>query len=179
MQSSGKSMEKYPGRWAKISQEVFQGTRTYAQCRNRYTSSLDPKIKHGEWTLEEDEKLKQGVAKYPGQWVKISQEVFQGSRTLKQCETRFNLKIDPKIKQGEWTSEEDEKLKQGVVKYSGQWVKISQEFFQGTRTNFQCHERYNNKLDPKVKRGVWTSTEDEKLKQGVRQFPQTMDQNLS
>lgn len=67
-----------------------------------------------------------------------------------------------------WSAEEDKRLRYIVACLSdkrgkeGQWDKISQ--FIGTRTAKECRARWFQCLHPNLRRGKWTSEEDEKLK---------------
>ena len=78
--------------------------RTPAACAQRYRSSLDPAIKKGDWTLSEDERLKEAVTIYGGQWSKIS-SLMKG-RTGPQCRERYMRRTAlAGTKAGKWTDE--------------------------------------------------------------------------
>jgi hypothetical protein len=54
---------------------------------------------------------------------------------------------------------EDEILQELVCKYGQQWDKISKEM--NNRTKRQCRERYIGYLSPDLKSTIWTTEEDE------------------
>jgi len=62
-----------PSNWSIIA----EGTpgRTGKQCRERYHNHLQPNIKKGEWSEEEDRKIIYLQAKYGNQWAKITKEL--------------------------------------------------------------------------------------------------------
>lgn len=60
-----------------------------------------------------------------------------------------------------WTKDEDQILIKLVQQYGKSWSNISKQLYNGTgnrffRTAKQCRERYNNHLDPNIKKGYWT-----------------------
>lgn len=60
-----------------------------------------------------------------------------------------------RISKGQWTSEEDEKLRAIVLQHSGRnWKRIA-EFFPN-RTDVQCLHRWQKVLNPEVVKGPWT-----------------------
>lgn len=75
---------------------------------------------------------------------------------------------------GKWTTEEDEILRNAVMKHGGRnWKKIS-EYLDG-RTDVQCLHRWQKVLRPGLVKGPWTSEEDESVvelveKHGVKSW---------
>jgi hypothetical protein len=62
--------------------------RTRAQCAQRWSRGLDPRIHKGEWSLEEDQKLLSLVAFHGGQgWTYVSREM--GNRSDVQCRYHY------------------------------------------------------------------------------------------
>lgn len=102
------------------------------------------------------------------EWKQISRHV--GGRSPIQCLHRWTKKLKPGLVQGSWTSEEDEKLR-AWVKENGAagWGECSKEAIPG-RSGKQCRERWMNALCPKLKKGGWTSAEDELIFQLYRQL---------
>ncbi|KAF9160369.1 Pre-mRNA-splicing factor cef1 [Actinomortierella ambigua] len=66
------------------------------------------------------------------------------------------------IKGGVWKNTEDEILKAAVSKYGkNQWARISSLLVR--KTAAQCKARWNEWLDPSIKKTEWSKEEDEKL----------------
>lgn len=123
-------------KWAKIAACV--PGRSNKKCRKRWFHSLDPSLRKGAWTEEEDQKLREGVMKYPNQWSKIA-DMLEG-RTDDQCAKRWRESLDPSIDRSEWTSDEDERLLALYQDYGSQWQKIAQHF-EG-RPGLHCRNRW-------------------------------------
>ena len=68
----------------------------------------------------------------------------------------------PVVKGGVWTNIEDEILKAAVSKYGlNQWARVSSLL--ARKTPKQCKARWNEWLDPSIKKIEWSKEEDEKL----------------
>ncbi|CAI4210870.1 unnamed protein product [Parascedosporium putredinis] len=68
----------------------------------------------------------------------------------------------PVVKGGVWTNIEDEILKASVSKYGlNQWARVSSLL--ARKTPKQCKARWNEWLDPSIKKIEWSREEDEKL----------------
>jgi hypothetical protein len=172
------AVEKHNGEdWA-IS-ELVPG-RTNKQCWNRWNDDLHPKsddtARKGDWTTEEDDKLVDAVEKYNGMNWQETAALVPG-RTKKQCQNRWKRVVESKknettARKGEWTTDEDNTLKDAVEKCNGKdWAAIS-ELVPG-RTKQQCYHRWYNsrysKSDETTARmGTWTTEEDITLKDAVQ-----------
>jgi len=119
------------------------------------------KKKMGKWTKEEDDILKELVLVYGGKsWKKVAEHIK--GRTEIQCLHRWTKILQPGLVKGPWTIQEDRKLISWVKKFGPQkWSQCS-EFIKG-RSDKQCRERWFNCLNPKVKKGNWSSEEDYKI----------------
>ncbi len=125
-------VDQHGKKWTEIAKEMLG--RTDSQCSRHY-KTLNPAIKHGNWTEEEDEQLKNLVDQYGKNWVKIAKEM--PGRMDRQCSQHYTRALNPAIKQGKWTEEEDNQLKEAVQRIGeGQWALIAQEFFD--KTSEQC-----------------------------------------
>ncbi|XP_010506400.1 PREDICTED: snRNA-activating protein complex subunit 4-like isoform X2 [Camelina sativa] len=71
--------------WHKISQ--FVPGRTATQCRERWVNCLEPNLNRGKWTKEEDEKLREAIAKHGYSWSKVASDL--SCRTDNQCLRRW------------------------------------------------------------------------------------------
>ncbi|KAI9249196.1 Homeodomain-like protein, partial [Phascolomyces articulosus] len=123
-------------KWAKIAACV--PGRTNKNCRKRWFHSLDPSLRKGAWTDEEDQLLREGVMRFPNQWSKIA-DMLEG-RTDDQCAKRWRESLDPSIDRSDWTPAEDQRLMEKYEEYSSQWQKIAQ-FFDG-RPGLHCRNRW-------------------------------------
>lgn len=66
------------------------------------------------------------------------------------------------MKGGAWKNSEDEILKLAVMKYGKtEWSRIASLL--SRKTAKQCKARWEEYLDPRIKKITWTREEDEKL----------------
>lgn len=144
--------------------------RTPFQCFKRYQRSLNVKMLKSRWTEEEDKILIDAVKFYGEKnWQQISNCLE--NRTGQQCLHRWMKTLDPNIRRGRWTFEEDQRLTMAYHSYhtpeNSNWVKIK-ELVPG-RTDVQCRERWCNILNPDLKNTPWTKEEDELLKKTIEE----------
>jgi hypothetical protein len=109
-------------------------------CQSRWQKTLSSVFRKGKWSETEDKALLEAVRLYGKQsWFKIQQ--FVPGRTDVQCRERYCNILDPKLNQGPWSFEEDEKLLQLVAELgNGKWATISKQI-EG-RTDNQCWRRW-------------------------------------
>ncbi|XP_010152404.1 PREDICTED: snRNA-activating protein complex subunit 4 [Eurypyga helias] len=114
--------------------------RDSAQLIYRWTKSVDPSLKKGPWTPEEDAMLLAAVKKYGERdWYKIRTEV--PGRSDAQCRDRYLKALHCDVKKGKWSSEEEEQLIELVQKHGlGHWSKIASEL--PHRTGSQCLSKW-------------------------------------
>ncbi|NXG51383.1 SNPC4 protein, partial [Psilopogon haemacephalus] len=114
--------------------------RDSAQLIYRWTKSVDPSLKKGPWTAEEDAMLLAAVKKYGERdWYKIRTEV--PGRSDAQCRDRYLKALHCDVKKGKWTLEEEEQLIELVQKHGlGRWSKIASEL--PHRTGSQCLSKW-------------------------------------
>lgn len=81
-------------------------------------------LKRAGWTAEEDEALGRLVERY-GQrsWALIAKEL--PGRIGKQCRERYHSHLNPEVRKGEWTDEEDELIFKLREKFGNQWAMIA------------------------------------------------------
>ncbi|KAF9921948.1 hypothetical protein FBU30_007993 [Linnemannia zychae] len=123
-------------KWSKIASCV--PGRTNKNCRKRWFHSLDPKLKKGPWTEEEDHLLKTGVEMFKGQWSKIAERI--PGRTDDQCAKRWREGLDPLIDRAAWSPEDDILLLQRFEEFGSQWQKIALAF--PGRPGLHCRNRW-------------------------------------
>ncbi|KAL4445148.1 hypothetical protein ABPG74_021961 [Tetrahymena malaccensis] len=108
--------------WRKIS-GMMEG-RSAIQCLHRWSKILKPGLVKGPWTAEEDEKLIYWVQQYgPYKWSQCS-ELITG-RSGKQCRERWFNNLNPNVKKGNWTQEEDNAIFRGYLSHGSSWSKIA------------------------------------------------------
>ena len=131
-----------------------------AESLEASNSELEPQ-RQGKWNPEEDELLRLAVEEVGDKrWKEISYRI--PGRSSIQCLHRWTKILRPGLVKGPWTDEENNKLKTWVEMYGAKkWSRCS-DFIQG-RSGKQCREHWVNKLDPELKKGNWTTEEDEKI----------------
>ncbi|KFQ31291.1 snRNA-activating protein complex subunit 4, partial [Merops nubicus] len=114
--------------------------RDSTQLIYRWTKSVDPSLRKGPWTPEEDAMLLAAVKKYGARdWYKIRTEV--PGRSDAQCRDRYLKALDHDVKKGKWSLEEEEQLIELVQKHGlGHWSKIASEL--PHRTGSQCLSKW-------------------------------------
>ncbi|KAL3228987.1 Myb-like DNA-binding protein BAS1 [Nakaseomyces bracarensis] len=127
-------------RWDNILFAFKNKYRTPKLLRKRWISALDPNIKRGKWTPEEDEKLVKAYEKLGPKWLDISSEIL--GRTEDQCSKRYIEILGPSSKERlrEWTLEEELSLISKVKKYGTKWRTISSEMV--NRPSLTCRNRW-------------------------------------
>nr|XP_056716180.1 LOW QUALITY PROTEIN: snRNA-activating protein complex subunit 4 [Euleptes europaea] len=147
--------------------------RDSAQLIYRWTKRLDPNLKHGSWTPEEDALLLKAVAKYGERdWYKIRTEV--PGRNDIQCRDRYLHALHYDIKKGKWSEEEEKKLIELTEKYGvGHWAKIASELHH--RSGSQCLSKWKVLLGYRKNR---RRKESNKLCQKQRAESSSEDSNL-
>ena len=110
------------------------------------------------WTREEDAILIEAVKRHNGRAWKLVAELLPG-RTHSQAAHRWQKVLDPNLRKGAWTDEEDQRLEQAVKMYNeGQWSRIAE--LVETRNGKQCRERWRNQISPMVDKRPWSREED-------------------
>jgi len=69
--------------------------------------TIPPTSQKRSWTVREDNQLKKLVAQHgTTKWSQVAEEL--GCRSGKQCRERWHNHLNPDVKKGGWTDEEDE-----------------------------------------------------------------------
>lgn len=101
--------------------------RTAVDCLTKWqVLSSPPVIKgKGSWTVEEDNILRDKRAQYGRKWAKIASHL--PGRQGKQCRERFVNHLDPDLKKGEWTDDEEAILIALHEHHGNRWANISKQ----------------------------------------------------
>jgi hypothetical protein len=110
------SLVKSETSWSKISNEFAD--KTQYDCKLRYRS-INPNLKKGAWDEVEDKNLLEAVKVHGKKWQKIAQE-FTG-RNAKQIRDRYINYLDPDLKKGKFTNDEDMLIYQKHEKLGTMW----------------------------------------------------------
>jgi len=104
-----------------VAREVSENA-TATQCQKRWYKSLDPSVKHGPWTAEEDDRLRKAVAGYDSSWIQVAATI--PGRTNDQCRERWMERLQ-RGAQHDWTEDEDKILLDSVREIGNKWKEIS------------------------------------------------------
>ncbi|XP_016158094.1 PREDICTED: snRNA-activating protein complex subunit 4 [Ficedula albicollis] len=126
--------------------------RDSAQLIYRWTKSVDPSLKKGAWTPEEDAMLMAAVEKYGEKdWYKIRREV--PGRSDARCRERYLKVLHRNLKKGKWSLEEEDQLIELVEKHGlGHWSKIASDLVH--RTGSQCLSKWKHMIGSKKRCGA-------------------------
>ncbi|XP_058201740.1 transcription factor MYB3R-1-like [Rhododendron vialii] len=97
-----------------------------------------------------------------------SEAVSNGSQRMRPLHGRTSGPTRRSTK-GQWTTEEDEILRNAVERFNGKnWKKIAESF--KDRTDVQCLHRWQKVLNPELVKGPWTKEEDEVMIELVKKY---------
>uniref|UniRef100_A0A4W5M633 Small nuclear RNA activating complex, polypeptide 4 n=1 Tax=Hucho hucho TaxID=62062 RepID=A0A4W5M633_9TELE len=146
----------------------FMEGRDSCQLMYRWTQVLDPTLKKGYWSKEEDEMLLRAVAKHGvGNWWKIRQDV--PGRNDGQCRDRYVDVLVGNVKKGPFDEKEKAQLRRLVEKYGRKWSKIAAEI--PNRIDCQVLQQWRRMTGYKV-----TSLKNPKQRHGPRTVASMLNQ---
>jgi hypothetical protein len=95
------------------------------ECLTKWQALTSPPMIKGKgsWTAEEDKILREKRSLYGRKWAKIATHL--PGRQGKQCRDRFVNHLDPKLKKGEWTEDEEASLIAMHEHHGNRWANIS------------------------------------------------------
>ncbi|GJJ07355.1 hypothetical protein Clacol_001556 [Clathrus columnatus] len=137
--------------------ETLGTSRTGLDCIRQYQTCNKTPFK---WTDELDKKLLAAVEKYGySNWVLVAPAVSL-ELSPNQCQIRYERTLNPALKHGKFTPEEDELLLKAIEIFGCEWRKVAQMI--PGRGNTQCRSRYlslnRQKERQVIKRTEKTST---------------------
>jgi|TARA_B100000780_G_scaffold227978_1_gene167308 hypothetical protein len=114
------------------------------------------------WPRAEDECLRKLIEQFgDSDWNAVSIRMEISHRSEQECQARW-IKIRNHTR-GPWTPDEDQRMITLVASMGGagkiKWSAVAEKL--PGRVGKQCRERWFNHLDPSVKKGDWTSEEDD------------------
>lgn len=150
---------------------LFPG-KTTQQISERWTKVLNPTIIRGKWTGEEDAIIIQYVEQNgPKSWSKL--KALLPGRTGKQCRERWRDHLDPSVKRGPFTYEEDQTLIMLHERLGNQWVKIAQ-YLPG-RSDNAIKNRWNATLSKKLDRERLGTPPPKRGRPSLKRIPKSAD----
>jgi hypothetical protein len=127
--------------WKKVSEKLV--SRSPVQCLHRWTKILQPGLKKGPWTQEEDNRLIQWTKREgPCKWSMCAE--FITGRSGKQCRERWFNTLNPSVKKGNWSEYEDFLIFKLFKIHGSKWSKIA-SYFKG-RTENSIKNRFYSTL---------------------------------
>lgn len=141
------------GNWGAVSQMV--SGRTPTQCSQHWHKVLDPSLIKGFWTSEEDALLVKLKTQSPEiRWKEVSKQI--PTRSAKQCRERWTNSLDPSLKRGKFSVEEDTILVETWKKYGPCWNLIATQL--AGRNQTKVRDRFKTVWSHKqVELGMWAS----------------------
>ena len=108
-----KEMDDSPDRWSRMATKL--GTnRPVGRVIAYYQEHMNKSMLKSKWTLEEDEYLMATITANPNiSWGEVAEGL--DGRTGQQCLHRYTKSLNPEIKHGRWTPEEDAILTKAVT----------------------------------------------------------------
>ncbi|KAL3919109.1 MAG: hypothetical protein SGILL_003918, partial [Bacillariaceae sp.] len=112
-------------RWNEIAANFTN--RNAIDCLTKWQSMTNPPVIKGKgsWTAEEDAILREKRRLYGRKWAKIAAHL--PGRQGKQCRERFVNHLDPELKKGEWTDDEESILIAMHETHGNRWANISKQ----------------------------------------------------
>ncbi|ETV82352.1 hypothetical protein H257_05011 [Aphanomyces astaci] len=182
--------------WSVISQHMTSKSpeghmRNRKQCRERYLNHLSPSLRRDAWTRDENATLRTLVDKFKSDegktpWAKIATSL--PGRSVDQVKTQWRrlVRQQPSSQQpldavttktssqtSPWTSDDNKKLMHlctSTTSLQPSWLWIASHF--PSRTDLQCRQHWTHVLDPALKKGkgTWTDEDDQLLGSLVERF---------
>lgn len=132
--------------------------RDWLQCNQRWSKTLRPGLRKGNWSPEEDEQLLALLGE-SHDWQFISARIE--GRSPKQCRERWSMNLDPSINRGPWAKEEDERLMELSEHHNRKWAAIAREM--PGRTESHVKTRMQTLMRRQAKERGWTTEQDKRL----------------
>lgn len=113
-----------PHDWKRIAEQHLAGHgRSDVQCLHRWQKVLRAGLVKGAFTEEEDKIIIECMREGGLTWMQIAERI--PGRIGKQCRERWTNHLDPNLKKGGWTHEEDTILAEAQQRWGNAWTKIA------------------------------------------------------
>ncbi|KAK7248136.1 DNA-binding transcription factor [Aureococcus anophagefferens] len=113
-----------PHDWKAIAEVHLAGHgRSDVQCLHRWQKVLRAGLVKGAFTEEEDKIIIECMREGGLTWMQIAERI--PGRIGKQCRERWTNHLDPNLKKGGWTHEEDTILAEAQQRWGNAWTKIA------------------------------------------------------
>ncbi|MBE3045446.1 hypothetical protein IMZ48_23445 [Candidatus Bathyarchaeota archaeon] len=131
-------------------------------CRKRWLHSLDPSLRKGRWTKEEDRILLDAYSRLGPAWNEIARLI--PGRKDDQCSKRHRDILAPLARNRlfDWTPAEDQILRDGVRDLGHRWTSVAARL--PGRPPLTCRNRWRNLC----KNGSGTAADAEVLQDGIQ-----------
>ena len=115
-----------------------------------------PGVSKRVWYADEDQRLMELVRQLgTSSWTAIATQLG-GGRNSKQCRERWHNHLDPDVKKGPWSPEEDATIIEQQKVFGNQWARIA-EFLPG-RTDMSVKNRWHTFVRSAQRKGSDTIT---------------------
>ena len=113
----------YGENWEKISEHFVN--KTAKQCMQKFKNSARS-AKKGNWTEEEDQILMEWIKNHgPNKWTECSKNIR--GRCGKQCRERWVNILNPGVKKGNWTQDEQKLIFHNLKRFFTSWSLMAKE----------------------------------------------------
>ncbi|GAA6001378.1 hypothetical protein JCM10207_006634 [Rhodosporidiobolus poonsookiae] len=151
--------------------------RTATECRIQWTQKDHPLINTAKWVDDELKTLEEIVEEHEGHdWAAIA-EALGTNRTPADClrqhrqrevkRLRKEARQEERAKALEWNDEADERLREAIDQFGETWDAVAD--YTGYPSG-ACYTRWTAVLRPLIKRGKWSTSEDDALRSAVAEL---------
>ena len=170
---------KEKSEFTKIAKNYFNdNTLTETKTKNNYGDNkfyVSQKINKGPWTPYEDEQLIKYIQKFGAKnWNECSE--FIKNRNGKQCREHWKNCLNPDIKKGEWTSEEDLLIMILYQRCNGSWRELI-HFFKD-RTENSIKNRFFSELRKIASNDTTNKEKKRSSKIGLKNLMKYLEQGI-